>query len=208
VSLVLLRSPTAGEAVIIWTRLLLGLAAIGGDAVADAVGRAMGSAPPPAPRLLTAVAGAGVGLCLEAQRRALATAGRVSAALPRFDLAARTGLGPWYRRGVEEQRGNRELADRFLRALVASLTRSVLAELDVDAVADRIDLDRIVDRIDLDAILLRVDMEGLIRESTSTMVDESVDALRVQGMNADRLVSRVVDRLLRRGERQTSLDGG
>jgi hypothetical protein len=93
----------------------------------------------------------------------------------------------------------------------------IVARVDVDAVAARIDLDAIVSRVDIDAIVARVDLPALmeevidevdlgeiIRESSSTMATETVDALRVQGMRVDGLVSRVVDRiLLRQGERQT-----
>jgi hypothetical protein len=102
----------------------------------------------------------------------------------------------------------------------------VVARVDLDAVAQRIDLDAIVNRIDLDAIVARVDINAIlarvdipalteevidevdlgeiIRESSSTMASETVDALRVQGMRVDGLVSRIVDRiLLREGQRQT-----
>ena len=94
---------------------------------------------------------------------------------------------------------------------------AIAARIDLDAVAGRLDLDAIVASVDLDAIVSRVDIPGLteqvidevdlgeiIRESSSTMASESVDALRVQGMRVDGLVSRIVDRiLLRQGQRQT-----
>jgi hypothetical protein len=94
---------------------------------------------------------------------------------------------------------------------------AIAARIDVDAIASRVDLDAIVGRVDLDAIVARVDLPGLteqvidevdlgeiIRESSSTMATETVDALRVQGMRVDGLVSRIVDRvLLRQGLRQT-----
>jgi hypothetical protein len=103
----------------------------------------------------------------------------------------------------------------------------VVDRVDLDAVAQRIDLDAIVNRIDLDAIVARVDINAIlarvdipalteevidevdlgeiIRESSSTMASETVDALRVQGMRVDGLVSRIVDRiLLREGQRQTT----
>jgi hypothetical protein len=93
----------------------------------------------------------------------------------------------------------------------------IVDRVDVDAIAARIDLDAIVARLDIDAILARVDLPALteqvidevdlgeiIRESSSTMASETVDALRVQGMRVDGLVSRIVDRiLLREGQRQT-----
>jgi hypothetical protein len=94
---------------------------------------------------------------------------------------------------------------------------AIAARIDLDAIAARIDLDAIVARVDIDAIVARVDLPGLteqvieevdlgelIRESSSTMASETVDALRVQGMRADGLVNRVVDRiLLRQGQRRT-----
>jgi len=94
---------------------------------------------------------------------------------------------------------------------------AVAARIDVDAIARRIDVDAVVGRVDLDAVVARIDVPGLteqvidevdlgeiIRESSSTMASETVDALRVQGMRVDGLVSRIVDRiLLRDGQRQT-----
>jgi hypothetical protein len=93
----------------------------------------------------------------------------------------------------------------------------IVDRIDIDAIAARIDLDAIVARVDIDAILARVDLPALteqvidevdlgeiIRESSSTMASETVDALRVQGMRVDGLVSRIVDRiLLREGQRET-----
>ena len=94
---------------------------------------------------------------------------------------------------------------------------AIVERVDLDAIASRIDLDAIVARVDLDAIVSRIDLAGLteqvmdevdlgeiIRESSSTMASETVDALRVQGMRVDGLVSRIADRILfRQGERQT-----
>jgi hypothetical protein len=94
---------------------------------------------------------------------------------------------------------------------------AVAARIDVDAIARRIDVDAVVGRVDLDAVVARIDVPGLteqvidevdlgeiIRESSSTMASETVDALRVQGMRVDGLVSRIVDRiLLRDGQRHT-----
>ena len=80
----------------------------------------------------------------------------------------------------------------------------VAARIDVDAVASRIDLDRIVGRIDLVGIaryvIEELDLTGIIRESTETITTETVEGIRVQGMNADRLVSRLLDRALGRRE--------
>jgi hypothetical protein len=103
---------------------------------------------------------------------------------------------------------------------------AVVARVDMDRIVDRLDMDRIVDRLDMDAIVARVDVDAILdrvdlaavtervmdevdvaeimRESSSTMASETADALRVQGMQADQVLSRLVDRVLRRkGERQT-----
>jgi hypothetical protein len=93
----------------------------------------------------------------------------------------------------------------------------IVDRIDPNQIAARIDLAAIVERVDLDAVVARIDLPGLteqvidevdlgeiIRESSSTMASETVDALRVQGMRVDGLVSRIVDRLLLRdGQRQT-----
>jgi hypothetical protein len=85
---------------------------------------------------------------------------------------------------------------------------AIAARIDVDAIAARIDVDTVVARVDLpsltEQIMDEIDIGEIIRESSGTMAAETVDALRVQGMRADRLLSRVVDRVLRRtGERHT-----
>ena len=91
---------------------------------------------------------------------------------------------------------------------------AIAARLDVDRVADRIDPGRLVARTDLVAIVDRLDLASiaeevideidlprLVRESSGIMANETVQTVRVQGMNADRLVARVVDRVLRREAR-------
>lgn len=103
---------------------------------------------------------------------------------------------------------------------------AIVDRIDLDAIVDRLDLDRIAERIDVDAIAARIDLGAVvarldlaalteqvmdevdigevIRESSGTMATETVDALRVQGMRADRLLSRMVDRILqRKDERYT-----
>ena len=102
---------------------------------------------------------------------------------------------------------------------------SVLEGIDLDQVVDRVDIDRAVERVDLDAIVHRmdlaeiaqevldeIDLPAIVRESSGAMASEGIQTVRVQGMNADRLVSRIVDRVLRREARDLrdpgSTDGG
>ncbi|MGW8375263.1 hypothetical protein [Streptomyces sp. ODS28] len=136
-------------------------------------------------------------------------------------------LERWGAAGVAEQRRNRALAERFVRELVRGAAALVLAETDLDGAADRLDLDRaaahldvdaVVARADLDAVVRRLDLADLVtkvldetdfsrvvRESSGTMAEETVEALRDHTAAADRAVNRVTDRLLRRpGGRDTT----
>ena len=165
---------------VLWARLVIGLAGLGRDAVAEAMGRA--------------TAGGAGGPNRELADRFLRALTRrvVTAVLDLVDLDA-----------VADRIDVERILDRVDLDAVADRieVERILARVDLDAVADRIDVERIVDRVDLDAIVRRVDVEGIVRRSTSSMAGESVDALRVQGMNADRAVNGVVDRLLRRPAR-------
>jgi hypothetical protein len=146
---------------------------------------------------------------------------------PLAAVRRRLDLERWSERGHAEQRRNELAAAAFARALLGGVVAAVLAEVDLDALVARVDLDRVVERLDLDAIVARVDLDAIlervdlaavvgrvmdevdvaeiIRESGSTMASETADALRVQGMQADRVLSRLVDRVLRRSERQATL---
>jgi hypothetical protein len=158
---------------------------------------------------------------------------RPAVAIARAPLAAawrRFDLDGWAARGRAEQRRNQHAAAETARALVRELTAAVLAEVDLDQITERIDVDAIVSRVDIDAIVARVDIGAIvsrvdlpglteqvmdevdvgeiIRESSGTMAAETVDALRDQGMRADHLVNRIVDRVLgRKDERHTDLAG-
>lgn len=113
-----------------------------------------------------------------------------------------------------------------LDAVAARLdVEAVVARIDLDAVAERIDVEAVLDRLDLtDTVLTRVDLklvidhvlaqmdlpvlvEGvldeidlpeIIRDSTGTMASETVRGVRMQGVNADEAVTRVIDRLFLR----------
>ncbi|MGZ8630172.1 MAG: hypothetical protein ACXWZF_04300 [Actinomycetota bacterium] len=91
---------------------------------------------------------------------------------------------------------------------------TIVDRVDVNRAADKVDVDRVIARTDLVAIIDRldlaeiaeevideIDLPRLVRESSGIMANETVTTIRVQGMNADRLVSRVVDKVLRREAR-------
>lgn len=91
--------------------------------------------------------------------------------------------------------------DRFLDAIDVN---SIAGRVDVDALAGKVDINAMVQRLELARIAQQVidelDVGEIIRDSTGTMATETVEEIRVQGMNADRFVSRIVDRAFgRRG---------
>jgi len=92
---------------------------------------------------------------------------------------------------------------------------AIVDRVDVNRTADRIDVDRVIARTDLVSIVDRldvaaiaqeviedVDLPRVIRESSGAMAGETVRTARIQGMHADLLVARIVDRVLRREARE------
>jgi hypothetical protein len=100
---------------------------------------------------------------------------------------------------------------------------AIIARVDMESVARTFPLDPIMERVDPNPLVAKVDIEGviesldlaaiaqevieeidlpsIIRESSGAMASETVQTVRVQSMNADRLVSRIVDKVLRRDAR-------
>src|SRR5262245_59215868 len=90
-----------------------------------------------------------------------------------------------------------------LDAIVARVDiDGVVRRVDVQAVADRIDLHALVERLDLATIsnegIEEIDLTGIIQEAMGSMTTETVGGLRVQSMNADRAIARLVGRVLGR----------
>jgi hypothetical protein len=81
---------------------------------------------------------------------------------------------------------------------------AIAARLDLDAVASRLDVNAVVERVDLarvtEQVLDEVDVGHIVRESSGAMAAETVDAVRLSGMRADRFLSRIVDRVLMRAD--------
>ncbi|MGB8650621.1 MAG: hypothetical protein WCD35_08155 [Mycobacteriales bacterium] len=88
----------------------------------------------------------------------------------------------------------------------------VLARIDLDEVAATLDVDAIVDRVDLIGlaryVIDGVDLPEIIRESTGSMASEGLRGVRMQTIDADERINRLVDRvLLRRQGRRTGVTG-
>jgi hydrogenase maturation factor len=74
----------------------------------------------------------------------------------------------------------------------------LIARIDVDAIAARIDVNAIVQEVDIDAIVEETELGTIVARSTSGFASEALDAARAQTVGADTLVTRLVDRVMRR----------
>lgn len=81
------------------------------------------------------------------------------------------------------------------------LTQVVTERVDLDAVARGLDLDAVIGRVDLAAlaneVIAAIDLPEIIRESSGSLASETVRSVRMQGIDADRAVERLIDRLRR-----------
>jgi hypothetical protein len=99
-----------------------------------------------------------------------------------------------------------EVADVGLEQI--DLTAVVLEHVDMDrlvkGVVTQLDLTALVlENVDMatvaDQVLNSLDLTKIVRESSSSVTSETVDSVRLQGIDADRAVARLVDRVLMRG---------
>lgn len=120
-----------------------------------------------------------------------------------FEALARLG-------GQERATARRDL-DRLATALAPVIVDEVLTRIDLDAIAQQIDIDAIIARIDMVAlaeeVIEGIDLPEIIRESSGTVASEVVRGVRMQSIDADEAVARVVDRLFRRRRRATDAPG-
>ena len=94
---------------------------------------------------------------------------------------------------VESARQREELSrDDALDAAQAVLNQTV------GAVLDMLDWDMLAKKIPAERLVANIDLGGIVRESTTSLAGETIDAIRVQGMGLDLWIARVVDKILRR----------
>ena len=109
----------------------------------------------------------------------------------------------------EDRRVLLETFDRAITSAVETLldridlTQLVIERVDVDEIIEkRVNIDGVIERVDIlriaQDVVQQLDLPEIIRESSSTMGTETVEGLRVRGMEADRSLSRLVDRVLNR----------
>jgi len=116
----------------------------------------------------------------------------------------------------------RELEPQIVRAALEplDLTTLVNESVDLDEIAGKLDVDRVAQRLDMDAIikkldlpklveevLAEIDVADLIRQSTGTLTGDAIDEVRYVSVDADRVVARLVDRVIRRRRRHLDAPG-
>ena len=96
-------------------------------------------------------------------------------------------------RRVETARGREEASrEDALDAAQAVLNQTI------GAILDMLDWDMLIQKIPAERLVSNIDLGGIVRESTTSLAGETVDAVRVGMMGVDLWVARVVDRVLRR----------
>jgi hypothetical protein len=103
-----------------------------------------------------------------------------------------------------------------LAAIIAAVPiNTIMEQIDVNAIVERVDVDAIVSRVDVNAIMTRVDIApmatevldavdigAIVRESTGSVTGDMVDSARIQSMQLDVVVNRIVDTILLRRRRE------
>jgi len=91
------------------------------------------------------------------------------------------------------------------------LTALVLARVDIDAIVGAADIESVIDRVPIipiaDYVIDEIDLPQIIRDSTSGVAGEALDSVRRQGVGADLLLARMVDRVIRRRSRRLDAPG-
>jgi len=135
----------------------------------------------------------------------------------RSDPAASEALRRGVRRAADAVMDQLDTTDLVLEHVDI---QRIAETVDINPLVDRLDMDRLTDRIDIDALVARLDIGAvvdrldiaaiaadvidqldipdLIREVTADTTSESVRNVRLRGIGADRTITRVADRLLRR----------
>ena len=92
------------------------------------------------------------------------------------------------------------------------LTQLVIDRVDVDAIVAEADIEAVIDRVPIiplaNYVIDEIDLPQIIRSSTGGIASDAMNAVRVQGVGADQLVSGLADRmLLRRRKRKVDAPG-
>jgi hypothetical protein len=92
------------------------------------------------------------------------------------------------------------------------LTQLVIDRVDIDAIVAEADIDSVIDRVPIiplaNYVIDEIDLPQIIRDSTSGIAGDAMNTVRRQGIGADRLVSRIGDKVVfRRKARRVDAPG-
>ena len=92
------------------------------------------------------------------------------------------------------------------------LTQLVIDRVDIDAIVAQADIEAVIDRVPIiplaNYVIDEIDLPQIIRSSTGGVASDAMNAVRLQGIGADRLVARLADKVvLRRRERKVDAPG-
>lgn len=123
-------------------------------------------------------------------------------------------LEPAAERGRRQREATAEEVEGVVATVVDEVVRlldvdGIVRQVDVDGIVRRVDVNDIVSKVDIEDIISRVDVDGIVRrtevgtlivQSTGGMLTELLDFVRSLGVSLDRVTTRVVDRVVRKGE--------
>jgi uncharacterized membrane protein YheB (UPF0754 family) len=92
------------------------------------------------------------------------------------------------------------------------LTQLVIDRVDVNAIVAQADIDAVIDRVPIiplaNYVIDEIDLPQIIRDSTSGIAGDAMNATRRQSVGADQMVSRIADRIIfRRKSRDVDAPG-
>ena len=91
-----------------------------------------------------------------------------------------------------EQAITQRAAEAFVRGLVPELTRTILEQIDIEAVVDQVPIETILDHVDVDDVIKRVDLDAIVQRIDVNEIAERLDLNAVaSGIDINAVVARV-----------------
>ena len=91
-----------------------------------------------------------------------------------------------------EQAISQRAAEAFVRGLVPEITRTILDQIDFEAVVDQVPIETILDHVDVDDVIKRVDLDAVVQRIDVNEIAERLDLNAVaSGIDVDAVVARV-----------------
>jgi hypothetical protein len=98
----------------------------------------------------------------------------------------------------QNERGNLDNVTEVAESVLNRVVVGVVDMLDMEQLIDHVPINKVVARVDLPGVIDEIDLAGVIRQSTTGLSAETLDASRSGLMALDLWSARIVDRVLRR----------